>query len=69
MVETSAKIFVPDTVLIPGGDAISPFRLGRTAVTNRAYANFLARESAPEPPWWRDPRFSSPLQPVVGVSW
>ena len=70
---------VPDTVLIPGdcpvkeplGLAIStaPFWLGRTAVTNREYSSFVEFEKAPEPPWWRDPRFSSPRQPVVGVSW
>jgi formylglycine-generating enzyme required for sulfatase activity len=73
------KIGVPDTVRIPGGRfaktpsgptvAIAPFRLGRTAVTNREYASFVELESAPEPPWWRDPGFSSPRQPVVGVSW
>ena len=75
----AAELCVPDPVLIPGGRlvdpstgsaiAIAPFRLGRTAVTNREYASFLASESAPEPPWWRDPKFSSPRQPVVGVSW
>jgi formylglycine-generating enzyme required for sulfatase activity len=74
-----AEIRVPETVPVPGGplvDAangsaipIAPFRLGRTAVTNREYASFVACESAAEPPWWRDPRFSSPRQPVVGVSW
>jgi sulfatase modifying factor 1 len=74
-----AKIFIPDSVLVPagrhvnaqGGPAISvaPFLLGRTAVTNREYSSFVAFASAPEPPWWRDPRFSSPRQPVVGVSW
>jgi formylglycine-generating enzyme required for sulfatase activity len=74
-----AEVCVPDTVLIPGGGlagaglgpavSIAPFRLGRTAVTNREYSSFVACESAPEPPWWRDPRFSSPCQPVVGISW
>jgi len=70
---------VPDVVLVPGGRlveaplgsaiSIAPFRLGRTAVTNREYSSFLDSESAPEPPWWWDSRFSSPRQPVVGVSW
>ncbi|HET7452636.1 MAG TPA: SUMF1/EgtB/PvdO family nonheme iron enzyme [Thermoanaerobaculia bacterium] len=70
---------VPDTVLVSGGRlvearlgraiSLAPFRLGRTAVTNREYSSFVELESAPEPPWWRNPEFSSPLQPVVGVSW
>jgi formylglycine-generating enzyme required for sulfatase activity len=74
-----ANIRVPDTALIPGNSlvkaplgpaiSISPFWLGRTAVTNREYSSFVELESVPEPPWWRDPRFSSPRQPVVGVSW
>lgn len=74
-----ANTCVPDTVLIPGSRhvkaplgpaiSISPFWLGRTVVTNREYSSFVELESVPEPPWWRDPRFSSPRQPVVGVSW
>jgi len=67
------EICLPETVLVPGGilgeARLRPFRLGRTAVTNLEYACFVAFASAPEPPWWRDPRFSSPRQPVVGVSW
>ena len=59
---------IPDTLLIPA-TSIVPFRLGRTAITNGEYSSFIEFESAPEPPWWRDPRFSSPRQPVVGVSW
>lgn len=72
----------PETVPIPGRpfDAVAgldvirnleipAFLLGRTPVTNRDYAAFLAAGLAAEPPWWRDPRFSSPLQPVVGVTW
>jgi formylglycine-generating enzyme required for sulfatase activity len=38
-------------------------------VTNREYAPFLALGRTPEPPWWRDPRFSAGGLPVVGVSW
>jgi len=44
------------------------FRLGRTPVTRRHYEPFLRRE-APLPPWWGDPAFSHPEQPVVGVTW
>jgi serine/threonine-protein kinase len=38
-------------------------------VINREYAAFLGVRCAPEPPWWRDPRFCAPRQPVVGVTW
>lgn len=50
---------------VPGKD----FRLGRTPVTNREYAPFVERGRAAAPPWWSDPDFSSPQQPVVGVTW
>lgn len=73
---------VPETVPIPGGPlvlrvedgstktvAIAPFRIGRTPVTNREYAPFLDAERAGVPPWWTDPGFRAPLQPVVGVTW
>lgn len=72
---------LPDTVPIPGGRLvlpqeaasrriveIPPFRIGRTPVTNREYAPFVAAGAA-APPWWGDPDFRSPLQPVVGVTW
>lgn len=45
------------------------FGLGRTVVTNAEYAPFVASMGAPAPPWWSAPAFSSPDQPVVGVSW
>ena len=74
---------VPATVGIPSGrleirDAnqsirvmeILPFRIGRTPVTNSEYAPFLAARAGPDPPpWWDDPNFCSPEQPVVGVTW
>jgi formylglycine-generating enzyme required for sulfatase activity len=59
-------VIAPETVPIP---AAVPFRLGRTPVTNRDYAPFLALGRVPEPPWWRDARFSAAALPVVGVSW
>lgn len=49
--------------------AVSPFWLGATPVTNRQYAVFLEATGGAEPHHWRDPRFSDPEQPVVGVSW
>ncbi|HXK08328.1 MAG TPA: SUMF1/EgtB/PvdO family nonheme iron enzyme [Vicinamibacteria bacterium] len=48
---------------------VRPLRVGRTPVTNMEYAWFLAAGRAPEPPWWRDPCFWDPEQPVVGVTW
>jgi formylglycine-generating enzyme required for sulfatase activity len=63
----------PDVVPIPAGElagiAIAPFFLGRTPITNSQYARFLAAGLATAPPWWRDPLFYSPRQPVVGVTW
>lgn len=57
---------LPDVARIPGE---SPFLLGRTPVTNREYAAFLGSGRASAPPWWTDPAFSAPRQPVVGVTW
>jgi formylglycine-generating enzyme required for sulfatase activity len=75
-------LILPETVPIPAGRLdlreadgsvqsveIAPFRLGRTAVTNREYAPFLASVRAAAPPWWDDPGFRAPMQPVVGVTW
>ncbi len=48
---------------------VDRFAIGRHTVTNREYAPFLATTGTVAPPWWSDPRFDDPLQPVVGVSW
>lgn len=48
---------------------IAGFWLAQTPVTNRQYAEFLDSAGHGEPAYWRDKRFSSPEQPVVGVSW
>ena len=45
------------------------FAIARFPVTNREYARFLEDTSAAPPPWWTDPRFGEPAQPVVGTSW
>jgi len=73
---------IPATIAIPSGRLerrdeaaagsgveIGPFHLGRTPVINREYASFLSTGRAAPPPWFVDPDFSSPAQPVVGVTW
>ena len=58
-----------ELVAVPGCDGQPGFLLGRTPVTNAQYAPFLAAGRAPAPPWWSDPDFRDPEQPVVGVTW
>jgi formylglycine-generating enzyme required for sulfatase activity len=48
---------------------VAAFRIGRRPVTNAEYAPFVEAGRAAAPPWWRDPAFSAPDQPVVGVTW
>jgi formylglycine-generating enzyme required for sulfatase activity len=76
---------IPATIFVPGGRfavgaawvdgrpvreaEVRPLRVGLTPVSNEAYSRFLAAGGAAEPPWWRDPDFSDPEQPVVGVTW
>lgn len=49
---------------------LSPYWLAQTPVTNAQYSKFLAETPEhKEPPLWRNRRFSSETQPVVGVSW
>jgi formylglycine-generating enzyme required for sulfatase activity len=55
-----------EVVRIP---ADPPFLLGRTPVTNSQFAPLVATGRVPAPPWWTDPAFSAPSQPVVGVTW
>ena len=78
--EESTRI-PPETVSVPEGRlrqgseggasavAVPAFRLGRTPVTNGQYAVFLATGAVGPPPWWQAPGFTSPRQPVVGVTW
>src|SRR5574342_326048 len=48
---------------------IDGFAIARAPVTNAEYARFLETSEAPPPPWWEDPRFNEPDQPVVGINW
>jgi formylglycine-generating enzyme required for sulfatase activity len=48
---------------------VDRFAIGRTPVTNGEYAIFAAATDTAPPPWWSDPRFDRPEQPVVGVGW
>src|SRR5258708_1739926 len=50
---------------------VDEFLLAARQVTNADYDRFL-RDAAcppPPPPFWNDPAFNHPEQPVVGVSW
>lgn len=48
---------------------IAPLRFGRTPVTHFDYSRFLEHGRVSAPPWWDDPAFRAPGQPVVGVTW
>jgi formylglycine-generating enzyme len=48
---------------------IDSFQLAAHQATNADYAQFLRRTGKLPPPFWRDPCFNHPKQPVVGVSW
>jgi len=48
---------------------VDAFLLAATQVTNAEYARFLSAVGAPPPPFWNDPNFNHPQQPVTAVSW
>jgi formylglycine-generating enzyme required for sulfatase activity len=48
---------------------VDRFQLAATQVTNEEYARFVKSAGSPEPPFWNDPHFDHPRQPVVAVSW
>jgi formylglycine-generating enzyme len=48
---------------------VDSFLLGSTQVTNEQYGRFLASTGATPPPFWSDPNFRHPQQPVAGPSW
>ncbi len=48
---------------------VDAFELAATQVTNAEYARFVESTGHAPPPFWTDPHFSDPEQPVAGVSW
>jgi sulfatase modifying factor 1 len=48
---------------------VDAFSLAATQVTNAEYARFLSATNTATPPFWQDPNFNHPQQPVTGVSW
>ena len=48
---------------------VDTFQLAATQVTNAEYERFLRATSTQAPPFWSDPNFNHPQQPVAGVSW
>jgi formylglycine-generating enzyme required for sulfatase activity len=48
---------------------IDAFHLAATQVTNTEYECFLSATKTQSPPFWTDPSFNHPQQPVTGVSW
>ena len=48
---------------------IDEFQLAARQVSNAEYACFAHDTRCQPPPFWNDPAFSHPDQPVVGVSW
>ncbi len=48
---------------------VDAFLLGACQVRHAEYAEFLRATGAAPPPYWNDPHFKGPDQPVVAVSW
>lgn len=48
---------------------VDAFELAANQTTNEEYARFLESTQHQNPPFWDDPNFHHPQQPVVGVSW
>jgi sulfatase modifying factor 1 len=48
---------------------LQEFLIATTPATNDDYARYMAATGAPPPPFWSDPAFADPRQPVVGLAW
>ena len=49
--------------------AVRSFSLSRTPVTNAQYGACLASGRVVAPPFWDQPVYAAPDQPVVGITW
>ena len=56
-------------VVIPAGPSVPAFYIDKYEVTNAQYRKFVQATGHREPPYWNDPKFNQPDQPIVGVSW
>jgi formylglycine-generating enzyme len=48
---------------------VDAFQLAGRQVTNAEFEYFLSATAREAPPFWRDPNFHHPEQPVVAISW
>ncbi len=48
---------------------LDAFFIDKYEVTNSRYGEFLGATGYAKPSFWNNPRYNSPNQPVVGVSW
>ncbi len=48
---------------------VDAFLIATTPATNEEYARYMAATGAAAPPFWNDPAFTDPRQPVVGLAW
>src|SRR5690349_8706328 len=48
---------------------LDSFLMAAGQVTNLDYARFLSATKTAPPPFWNDPHFNDPQQPVVAISW
>lgn len=69
MTRNAAGVRAPSTARVPAASTGLPvLHFGRTPVTHAEYAAFV-NDGNEAPPWWKDPAFAAPDQPVVGVTW
>jgi sulfatase modifying factor 1 len=74
-------VLIPEAWFVMGSDTgqdnerplhrvwVDAFELGRCQISNAEYSVFLSESGSPAPPFWNDPHFNDPRQPVIGVSW
>jgi formylglycine-generating enzyme required for sulfatase activity len=77
----AARVLVPEGSFLMGSQGVrddeepehrvfvSGFEMAATPVTRKEYEIYLRSTGAEPPPWWHEPLFSRPAQPVVGVNW